>query len=145
MTNGIAMLNRIPRDLSFAGISGMPTVAGTGTGNVTNITLNLAGPGNNILHFKDTIPNLRDNGRDGTALLDWGTGAFNGATAPFSYNLTCSALCFSGQGTPVAGLFEFAFAGNASIVVQTVLAQTSFNRSRRRPRPRLLPPKKPLA
>lgn len=120
------MLNGMPRNLSFAGISGMPVVLPgpvTGTGNVTDIILNLAGPGNNILHFHDIIPNLRPDGREGTALLDWGAGAFNGATGTLSYNLKCSALCFSGQGTPVAGLFEFAFTGNASIVVQTVVAQ----------------------
>jgi len=127
MNNGIAMLNGMPRNLSFAGISGMPVVLPgpvTGTGNVTDIILNLAGPGNDILHFHDVSPNVRNDGRDGTALLDWGTGAFNGATGTLSYNLKCSSLCFSGQGTPVAGLFEFAFAGNpTSIVVQTVLAQ----------------------
>ncbi len=127
MNNGIAMLNGMPRNLSFAGISGMPVVLPgpvTGTGNVTDIILNLAGPGNDILHFHDISPNVRNDGRDGTAMLNWGTGAFNGASGTLSYNLKCSALCFSGQGTPVAGLFEFAFGGNASIVVQTVLAQS---------------------
>jgi uncharacterized protein (TIGR03437 family) len=101
--------------LSFTGIDGGMTD--------TNIVLLFAGNGNDGVRFKDTDPHLRDNGRNGTASVAWGSGAFNGATGTITYNLTCTSLCFTGQGTPVAGLFGFNFSASGTLDLQTAKAQ----------------------
>lgn len=105
--------NSIP--LSFAGI------AGNGTG--TDIVLLFAGNANDGVHFHDTNSHLRNDGRDGTASVDWGIGAFHGATGTLTYNFKCTSLCFQGQGTPVAGIFGFTMSASGTLDLQTARAQ----------------------
>jgi uncharacterized protein (TIGR03437 family) len=65
---------------------------------------------NDILYFTDPSTPLGKNSAVGNATLQFGTGAFNGATGSFAYTLECIARCETEDGVLKDGSFAFSFA-----------------------------------
>ena len=99
----------------FAGIEGK--------GSQTKILLIPAATSADVLSFLDTSATLTAKGRTGTATLQFGTGAFHGATGYLSYDFECSNGCFNEKGDPFSGPFVATLSGTGLLYLQLGIAQ----------------------
>ncbi len=107
----------------------------------TNIVVVPAGNPNDVLHFHDANATLMNNGRKGTAIVDWGAGAFHGATGQITYTLKCTFLCAGDDGNPMPGLFTFTFSvSDGSLTLNTAVAQGILPDINAKPQPSPPPP-----
>src|ERR1700722_17252776 len=98
----------------FAGIEG--------TESQTTIILIPSATSADVLSFLGPVT-LTPKGRKGTATLQFGTGAFHGATGYLNYDFECVNGCFDEKGAPFSGPFVATLSGTGSLNLQLGIAQ----------------------